>query len=202
MANLFKKKSNPKKKGVIGGLGSLMEDIVIETGKGFKELGKEMIKGVTMLPKELLFNAFSENNSEHSDQDNKDKPPISKNVGEHSPVNTKKLFENEKERELEIIRKKLLSKHQAEFSRPSAKSEYGQKLVKEQQEKQKPIYDKFSEEREEKNKQKNQVQNAQASVIPSISSKRKRGDLRGGVKQKKGPSPQELNRAEFPGRKG
>ena len=79
--------------GVKGGLRSIFGALKDESIEAFKETGKEIIKGVTMLPRDLIAGAQPGNGEKGKswedewlkDKD-KNKPPVSEKEGEHSKI--------------------------------------------------------------------------------------------------------------------
>jgi hypothetical protein len=198
----FKRNTNSQK--VKKQLGSLFREIGMETMREVGEVGKEIARNVTMLPVELVAaavgsNSVSESNGGGSGQkdqkswadewlkdqnSDKNKPPISQTTGAHTGLNTAEMFGKSDEEQKKAVLRRIENAQHSKFEKASATSEYGQQLAKEQQEKdkQEKIYDTLWQEREEE-KQKNEQQLPQLG-LPTISSKRARGDWRGGKKKK------------------
>jgi len=199
----FKKpKSNSSVKGQ---LQNLVREIGIESAKEIREVGKEVMRGVTMLPSELLTKGKSESSSDwekdwFKDQDKeKPRPPLSPKEGGHSQINPAEFATKNDQSEIEKVKRQLAQTLNQTYSRPSNASEYGQELARTRQAEQKPLYEKLWEEREEEQKRQARAPQAAAN-LSSTGAKRQAGDWRHGAKRKRGPSPQELNRTEFAGK--
>ena len=192
MVNLKVSKKNDS--GVKGQLRNLIRDIGIETLSEVKELGKEMVRGVTMIDTSSTKTDQKSWQEEWLKDNDPSKPPISEKTGEHSKLDIESKLKQEEQRDLKQVQNNLRQM----YSKPSPDSTYGQELAQDRQKENKPIYDKLWQEREEKR----QVgQRQHSSSVPVTTQKRKRGDWRGGTKKKRTASPQELNRAEFSGSK-
>jgi hypothetical protein len=199
----FKKpKSNSSVKGQ---LRNLLRDISFESAKEIREVGKEVIKGVTMLPSELLTGAKSESSNDWEkdwlkDQDKeKARPPLSPKEGGHSQINPAEFAKKNDQPEIEKVQRQLAQTLNQTYSHPSVASEYGQELARKRQSEQKSVYEKIWEERKEERERQAKAPQAAAN-LSSTGSKRQAGDWRHGTKRKRGPSPQELNRTEFAGK--
>ena len=197
---------------ITGQLRSLIRDIGVETVEGIKETGKEVLKGVTMLSSETVMKAKIEDLSMKDqkgdsdwakewlgDKENKDKISISQQEGGHSNIDAKKTFAKQDKQKFERIGNKIQQSLHRQYSQVSPSSQYGQRLAEAEKAKQKSVYEKNWEEREQ---QKQITEQQQKSVgLPQISGKRKRGDWMHGIGKKK-QSAQEINRSEFVGGKG
>jgi hypothetical protein len=203
---------------VKGQLKNLFRDVTLEIGKELKETGKEMVKGVTMLPKELLEGLFSPNGASTSssdkkdksweeewlknNKDNKDKPPLSDKEGGHSKIDPNKPFEKEGKAQEEAIRRRLASTLNSQYTRTSSQSTYGQQKQKEEQEKRTPVYDKLQKEKKDRDdQQKQQAAQRGNNNLPAQSFKRKTGDWKHGTKRKKSRD-QSMGNNEFATSKG
>ena len=191
MVNLEVSKKNDA--GVKRQLVNLIRDIGIETLGEVKELGKEVVRGVTMLDTAPI-NSKNPDQKSWADEWLKDndpsKPPVSEKMGEHSKLDVESKLKQEEQRDLRQVQNNLRQM----YSKVSPDSSYGQKLAQDRQNENKPIYDKLWQEREEKSQA---GLRQQSTNVPIMTQKRKRGDWRGGVKKKKAPTPQELGRSEY-----
>ncbi len=190
--------SKPKsQKGNIGVLKTLID----ETAEALKDTGRDLVRGVTMLPKEMLLGEAVSLTSEANDSSPKAR--ISEKEGENTKINPAEMFRRSDEQKQEKVRQRLKMLLNQTYTKPSVASEYGQELVRERQQKQEPIYDRLWREKQEKEKREKETKAQQATGLPVISTIRKRGDWMHGLKRKKGGgTPQQLNRAEFKGGKG
>jgi len=193
---------------VKGQLRNLIRDIGFETAREVKEVGKEVIKGVTQLPVGLVSEARTAPGSGTGDWEKdwlkdadkeKSRLPLSEKEGGHSKINPSEIVKKDDAAEIERVKRQISGTLNQTYNRPSSASEYAQELARKQQAEQKPVYDKGWEEREEQKKR--QAQRPQTGVnLAATGSKRKAGDWQHGTRRKKGPTPQDLNRAEFAGK--
>jgi hypothetical protein len=154
---------------------SSLGEMFAEVGVGLKDLGRDVVKGVTRLPYELIFGTWGQ---EWLETKTPDKPPVSKKVGKSTPFDAESLLlkaeGSRKESSLQAIRQRLSSQfiqsHQPE------KTQQGDDVPAK-----KPRY---------------------ISPLPDTGFARKRGDWMHGTKRKRSPTPTDLNRTEFTGNKG
>ena len=199
------KKAKGDTSGIKGGLRSVFGAFKDESVEALKQTGKELVKGVTMLPRDLLVGALSGESpqdkksweDEWLKNKDKNKPPVSDKEGGHSEINPAKMMQGSEEQKLETARRKIAMELNSRFTRSSATSEYGREQAQEYQKKHKPIYDQIQEEEKQKKEQQQRAaaqQQGQGLAMPT-----KGTSTRGSVlsKKKHKPSPQELNRIEY-----
>lgn len=178
----------------------LLRQIADESIEAFKDTGKDVVRGVTRLPKELLLGIQAEEKGLSGEKERR-KPEIAEKEGGSTKLDLEAMFKNSDEKRQAEVRRRLEAVLHQRYIRPSGASEYGQELARKQEQQQKPVYYQVWEEQQEKKKQAEKAEK-QGSGLPVISTMRKRGDWMRGLKRKKTASPQQLNRAEFKGGKG
>lgn len=192
----FKK---PKKTdSVRGQLGGLVRQIGVEVAGELKETGKEFL-GQPLEPKKPTSGSERDWAQEWLKDHSLDKPDISAKTGQHSTLDLQEQFRKQEDQELKQVQARLNQM----FRQPSSQSEYGQAKAKEQQEAQQSVYDRVWQERQKKPQKEQQLAAKQPGpALAATGRRRTRGDWQHGVKRKRQPTPQELNRPEFRGSQG
>ena len=177
---------NKNKGGLRKSIGSFFHEVSHEVGAQFGEMGKEIVKGVTMLPIDLIRTAFfgkatqEEGNSWAKEwlksEGREGKPAISAREGGHSTLNIQELFA------------KNDAKKQAQAKQVLGSALRGQFTMANQP--QESVYDRSMKQLNEKEQTRVPLQ----LHVPE-SSRKGRGSLFATKKRKS--TPQDLNRTEY-----
>ncbi|MFA6005970.1 MAG: hypothetical protein WC775_05835 [Patescibacteria group bacterium] len=201
---IIKKAKNDS--GIRGGLRSIGSAIREESIEALKVTSKELVRGVTMLPRDLLTGALGgepgADKKSWEDEWLKDKdknnPPVSEKEGQHSKIDPAQMMKGSEEQKLQMARNRIASALNSQYTHASSASEYGKEQAQKYQQEHEPIHVRLQREADQQRQQQQQAAAQQPGPVgpPSGKTKGRPG------KQKHQPSPMELNRAEFRGAKG
>lgn len=178
---------NKNKGGLRQSIGSFFHEISHEVGTQFGEMGKDIVKGVTMVPIDLIRSAlFGKAVEEDTSSWAKDwlkngsfegKPPISTREGAHSTLDIQKLFAQNDAKKQAQAHAMLGSALRGQFNSS--------------QQPQESVYDLGMRQQNEKEQKRTPLQ-----LHVPVSSRRGRGSLFA-PKKRKSSTPQDLNRTEY-----
>jgi len=167
-------------------IGSFFHEVSHEVGSQFGEMGKEIVKGVTMVPIDLIQTALfgkvkEDDNSWAKDwlkgNEREGKPPISAKEGAHSALNIQELFAKNDAKKQAQAKQALGAALRGQFNASSNPSEEN-------------AYDRSMKQLGEREHERGPLE----LHIP-VSGKKQRGSLFAAKKRKS--TPQDLNRTEY-----
>ncbi|MCR4329406.1 MAG: hypothetical protein NUV65_02570 [Candidatus Roizmanbacteria bacterium] len=177
---------NKNKSGLRQSIGSFFYDVSHEVGAQFGEMGKEIVKGVTMLPVDLIKTALfgsvthEDGNSWAKDwlkgEERVGKPPISAKEGAHSALNIQELFAKNDAKKQAQAKQTLGAALRGQFNATNQPQE--------------SAYDRSMKQLSERDQA-----HAPLELHIPVSGKKQRGSLFATKKRKS--SPQDLNRTEY-----
>lgn len=185
---------NKNKKGIGASIGSFFHELSHEVGAQFGELGNDIVKGVTMLPFDLIRSALSSTSSSESTKntwanewlknpDHEGKIPISEKEGAHSTLNIAEMFKQNDAKKQLSAQQRIARILQGQFTGQHAQRSESVYVNKMQELAQ------------------NQIDAPRISLSMPESVKKGRGSLFFS-KKRKSSTPQDLNRTEYKGSKG